>query len=110
MPVMKVKSPESIVNLYQALQQKMSPHLPEKIGRTSLFVDIADAYEACNSFSDVVEDLVSRKRMTRDQLQTALVDVDLHLLEHLTYHLKSLRKHLPKAIAALEEGRRAHKE
>lgn len=101
---MKDLSPEQTVHLVSDLKGKMSPYLTDNMNQSQLFVDIADAYEACCRFIAIVDDISSKETLQVDQLEAFLVDVDVHLLEHLAYHLKSLRKLVPKAIDSLGSG------
>ena len=99
--MMKRNSSHETLKLYKALQENISPFFPEKVNRTSLFVDIADAYEACQEFIDLINKFNSQKRYTKDQIENLMIEIDVHLLEHLTYHLKSLRREVPRALKAL---------
>ena len=98
---MKRNSSHKTLKLYKALQENISPLVSEKVNRAPLMVDIADAYEACQQFIDLINKFNSRKRHTKDQVENLLVEIDVHLLEHLTYHLKSLRKEVPRALKSL---------
>jgi hypothetical protein len=100
---MKRSSPRRIAHLVQSLRERISPHLPDKLNRSSLYVDLADAYQACNDFIRTIDKVVSKVSLRRTELETNLVDVDVHLLEHLNYHVESLRELVPQAIGALEE-------
>ena len=95
---MKEVSAEQMACLVSDLKRKLAPHLTDSLNQSQLFVDMADAYAACCSFIAIVDDISTVEFLQTDQVETFLVDVDVHLLEHLTYHLESLRKLIPEAV------------
>ena len=100
---MKQLPPERAVQLVANLKRKISPCLTDVLNQSQLYVDIADSYEACSSFVSLVDDFLSRDTVLADQVETFLVDLDVHLLEHLAYHMKSLRRLIPAALDFLAD-------
>jgi hypothetical protein len=101
---MKGLSSEEVARLVGELKAKMSSHLNEELNRSQLYVDVADSYQACRDFVEIVNTFLSTETPNHDRLESFLVDVDVHLLEHLGYHLESLRKLLPIAISWLGDS------
>jgi hypothetical protein len=99
---MKRSNAKHIARLNRVLRSRLARHLPESFLRTSFVSDLADCYEATHRFVAVIEKLATGQRLSADALESALVEVDVHLLEHLGYHQRSLRKLVPKALRLLE--------
>jgi len=104
----KQLSPEYAVKLVADLKRKISPYLADALNRSQLYVDIADSYEACSSFVSLVDDLLSKDTVLADQAEAFFIDLDVHLLEHLAYHMESLRRLVPDALDSFDDkGSRA---
>ena len=99
---MKRLPPEYAVKLEVNLKRKISPYLTDALNRSQLYVDIADSYEACSSFVSLIDDFLSRDTMLADQAEAFLTDLDVHLLEHLAYHMESLRRLIPDALDSFD--------
>ncbi|MDR2189451.1 MAG: hypothetical protein LBE62_15615 [Azonexus sp.] len=93
--MMKQPPPEYASQLVGDLKNKISPYLSDSLNQSQFFVDVADAYSACSSFISLVDDLLSKDIVLADQVEVFLADLDVHLLEHLAYHIKSLRRLIP---------------
>ena len=75
-----------------------------------MFVDLADIWGMSRWYLRYVENLLSRERtLSRNELETILIEIEVQFLYHLSYHLKSLRRLVPQALAALGSGRRRRK-
>lgn len=71
----------------------------EKLGGR-LYADLTDMLEACNWFVAAVG--VPRPvPLTREELESLLVDIEVNMLQHLTHHIESLRKDLPAVLEAV---------
>jgi hypothetical protein len=65
-------------------------------------VDLTDMLEACNWFLSAINAAADRP-LTRDELETLLIDIDVNMLQHLAHHLDSLRRDMPAALEAIAE-------
>lgn len=80
--------------LISALRRQLDGKISEEIERSSLFVDLVDIREIANWYSSKLEGIASSRRLTRNQLETFLIDLDVQLFDHLNTHLRSLRQHI----------------
>lgn len=87
--------------LLAALKERVAPHLSAELNRSQLYVDFADSYQACTEFLLAVDAFLSVNEPSRDELESLLVAIDLHLLEHLAYHMDSMRALIPEALDVL---------
>lgn len=72
----------------------------EILGR--LYTDLLDAREACEWFIENIN-IDGNKQMKRNELEDWLIDLDVNMLTHLVYHLKSIKKVLPTVLEAVAE-------
>jgi hypothetical protein len=93
-------SAQQAVDLVKALRGKLSPYLTKELNESAFFVDLADIYEACTWYVETMG-RISDVSLTRDELETVLIDIDVNMLEHLNYHLDSLKKSLPAVLNAI---------
>ena len=91
----------------RSLVDQLKPFIEDKGLRGRLYADLTDILEVCNWFVSAVR-ADSMKPLTRDELETLLVDFDVNMLQHLAYHLDSLRKDMPAVLDAV--GQREDKE
>lgn len=76
--------------------------LPDKELCGRLYADLHDMLEACHWFVDKM-DAAKGQPLDREQLESLLIDIEVNMLDHLAYHLDSLRKDLPKVLEAIGE-------
>lgn len=64
-------------------------------GDSAVSADLHDIYEICSWYIDFLE-AFENKALASDDLEKAVLDLDINLVMHLDYHLKSLRNELKK--------------
>ena len=64
----------------------------ESYGR--IRADFLDLIEACQWFLSVMEQNEERT-LSESELEDVLIDIDVKFIQHVAFHLKSLRKDLP---------------
>jgi len=65
-----------------------------------LTVDVTDILEACEWYVRTVGANRSES-LSRDELETLLIEIDVNLIQHLSFHLESLRKDLSSVLDAI---------
>jgi hypothetical protein len=64
-----------------------------------LYADLTDLLEACNWFVSTVQGI--DKELSRDELESLLIKIDVNVLQHLGYHLESLKQDMPVMLDAI---------
>jgi hypothetical protein len=67
---------------------------------TRVYVNLTDMLESCLWFSEQMR-ANDRSNLTRDELETFLIHIDIKLLQHLASHLESFRKDMPALLNAV---------
>lgn len=106
MPITKIEEVDATIKILRSLRSKLEPSLPVSIGESQFFVDLADIHEICRAYLAAVDRIISSEFEDLEALQDILYEIDSHLFEHLPYHLKSLKKLLPKVIKSIEKTKR----
>lgn len=102
----KTEETDATIKILGSLRSKLEPSLPESIGESQFFVDLADIHEICRAYLVAVDMIASSETQDLEKLKDIFYEIDCQLFEHLPYHLKSLKKLLPKVIKSLD-GRTA---
>jgi hypothetical protein len=89
-------------DVLRALRLKLDGLLPESLQKSQVFVDLVDIHEICRAYLNAVNRILVEESLSPAGLEDILYEIDSELFEHLPYHLKSLKKLLPKVIEALE--------
>lgn len=84
----------------RSLVDQLKTFVPDDGLTGRMFADLTDALEMCNWFSSTIGTSAGRQ-LTRDELETLLIDIDIKLLQHLAYHLDSLRRDMPAVLDAI---------
>ena len=61
-----------------------------------IHVDLMDMIEICESYIRTIED---KKEMTEGELENFIINLEVNLIDHAQFHLKSLRKGLRRVLA-----------
>lgn len=104
MSMIKIEEVDTTIKILGSLRSKLEPSLPVAIGESRLFVDLADIYEICRAYLTAIDIITSSEIRDLEKLKDVFYEIDCQLFEHLPYHLKSLKKLLPKVIESLERG------
>jgi len=98
----KIEETDATIKILGSLRSKLEPSLSEAIGKSQFFVDLADIHEICRAYLVAIDMITSFETEDLEKLKDILYEIDCQLFEHLPYHLKSLKKLLPKVIKSLE--------
>ena len=90
-------SAQETVRAAAKLRRRLKSHISEKLCDSGLIVDLADIREIAIWTQRTINKLGARE-LTTSELQDILVEVDVQLLFHLRYHLRSLANKLPKVL------------
>ncbi|MDD1607984.1 MAG: hypothetical protein LUO95_10845 [Methylococcaceae bacterium] len=90
------------IKIAHSLRLQLESSLPVAIGESQFFVDLADIREICHAYLTAVDRITSSEVEDLEKLKDIFYEIDCQLFVHLPYHLKSLKKLLPKVIEALE--------
>lgn len=88
------------VKLAKQLREKLDPLIPESLSNSTLIIDLADTHEVCRTYLEDIEKILASNNP--EEIENILYKIDCELFEHLAYHLKSLKKLLPKLIHSLQ--------
>lgn len=91
--------PENAERLVQQLRPFMSGE--EAYGR--LHADFHDLMEICAWFLQLMN-AAERKPLSRDDLETFLIELDVGLIDHASFHLKSMKKEIEAALGKLADA------
>src|SRR5688572_12174589 len=64
------------------------------------YADLNDMLEMCHWFVSTATS-ERKKQLSRDEIESLLIEVEVKMLQHLAYHLDSLRKDLPVVLDAV---------
>lgn len=79
------------------LVKHVHPYLSNDKILGMMTADLADMYEVSQWFVRTLDEARART-YTQDELHSLLVEIDIQMLTHLTWHLRSLKKYLTKVI------------
>lgn len=91
--------PENAERLVQQLRPFMNGE--EAYGR--LRADFHDLMEICAWFLQLMN-AAERKPLSRDDLETFLIELDVGLIDHASFHLKSMKKEIEGALGKLADA------
>ena len=86
----------------RSLVNQLKAFVPDKALTGSMHADLTDMLEACNWFVSVIG-AVANRPLTRDELETLLIDIDVNMLQHLAHHLDSLKRQMPAILESIAE-------
>lgn len=67
---------------------------------TRVYVNLTDMLESCVWFAEQMQ-ANGHGKLTRDELETFLINIDINMLQHLVSHLESLRRDMPTILDAV---------
>jgi hypothetical protein len=88
--------PENAERLIEQLRPFVSGE--EAYGR--LYADFHDLMEICAWFLQLMN-ADDRKQLSRDDLEKLLIELDIGLIDHASFHLKSMKKEINAALDKL---------
>ena len=74
--------------------------------RGAFYGDLTDIYGICIWYLEIMEHLMNSRSVNREMLEDVFVELDVQLLEHMRFHLKSQKKLLPQALRAVASSPR----
>ena len=86
----------------RSLVDQLKAFVPDQALTGRMHADLTDALEACNWFVSAVGTAAERP-LTRDELESLLIDIEANMLQHLAHHLDSLRRDMPAVLDAIAE-------
>lgn len=89
----------------QSIVHQLSHYVRDKEVEGRVSADLSDIAEVCNWLLKKLESVDARS-WSRDELESFLIDLDVNVLQHLDFHLKSMRNDLPgllRAVASEED-------
>ena len=94
----------STLRVLRGYQKVLRPIMADKLNNSALFVDLADIYEISALYVAMTNRILREKRAApSEEICDRFVAIQVELLEHLPYHIKSLRKTLPRVVRVLCE-------
>lgn len=85
-----------------SLVNQLKTFVPDQTLTGRMHADLTDMVEACDWFVSVIGAIADRQ-LTRDELETLLIDIDINMLQHLAHHLDSLKREMPAILEAIAE-------
>lgn len=85
-----------------ALLDALDGHIPDEDTRGRLSVDLQDLVESSRWLLNTLEGVKAHPR-TDGELENFLIDLEVHYLDHATYHIKSLRRALTTVLATFPD-------
>jgi hypothetical protein len=86
----------------RSLVNQLRAFVPDQALTGRMHADLTDMLEACNWFVSAIG-AVADRQLTRDELETLLIDIDVNMLQHLAHHLDSLRREMPAVLDAIAD-------
>ena len=83
------------------LLDQLAKHTPDRALLGRVQADLTDILEVCKWFEGTVNALVQR-RLDRDQLESLLIDIEVNLLDHMAYHIRSVKRDMPALLKSVE--------
>lgn len=83
------------------LLDQLGKHIADRALLGRVQVDLIDMLEACRWFDAEIGSLHQRG-LNRDELESLLIDIEVKLLDHMSYHIKSMKSDMPKLLKAVE--------
>ncbi|QNK69471.1 hypothetical protein [Variovorax sp. PAMC26660] len=87
-------------NLLGVVKKELDKYSLDENLSGRIFVDLSDIFEACKWFVDTIES-EKFESLSQDELETLLINIDVNLIQHISYHLESLRKDFPVVLDAI---------
>lgn len=81
--------------------EQLKPVLADAATYGRMYADLHDLLEAGQWLITELDRLQERS-LTRDEIETFLIDLDIAYIQHASFHLKSLRKDVRATLAGLE--------
>jgi hypothetical protein len=87
-----------------SLLEQIKPYVTDAATYGRLRVDFQDLAEACEWFLSIIKDNEG-KVLKSSEIEDILVDIDIHFVQHVSFHLKSFRKNLNRTLNNFPEER-----
>ncbi len=94
------------VDLAKNFRRAIEPYISEDLKGSAIFVDLSDIYAICLSYVALIDShLISKgdEKINKESLVGVLYEIDSELVEHLSFHLESLKENLPLVIEQIEK-------
>jgi hypothetical protein len=85
-----------------SLASQIAPFVVDPAARGRIKVDLADMREACAWYLNALV-IAEERRLTRDELESLLIGIEVNVLRHLAFHLDSFMKDLPEVLDAIAQ-------
>lgn len=92
------------VELVARLRNRLEPFFPEPLNNSQVFIDLADIYEISQLYIKLIDEMVSSESYSEMEANQFAYSLDTHVVEHLNYHLASLKNLMPDVIDAVESS------
>jgi hypothetical protein len=86
----------------RSLVNQLKAFVSDKALTGTMHADLTDMLEACDWFMSAIG-AVADRQLTRDELETLLIDIDVNMLQHLAHHIDSLKRQMPSILEAIAE-------
>ena len=96
-------SADETVRKYKLLEEKLAPLMPERINKSSMYVDMADIYGICRWYVDKIDEFTGEQGGERELAYDLFIEIETQILRHFSHHMNLLKKTLPRAIKSLGE-------
>jgi hypothetical protein len=88
-------------NRLRPLLDQLGKHTANRALLGRLEADLIDILEECEWFEATVNSL-GQRGLDRDQLESLLIDIEVRLLDHMAYHIKSMKSDMPALLKMVE--------
>jgi hypothetical protein len=80
-----------------SLLEQLKPYITDAQAYGRFYANLYDLSEACEWFLSVMKQNEG-KLLTPDELENLLIDIDVRFIQHVTFHLDSLRTDLERTL------------
>jgi hypothetical protein len=101
---MRPLQPKETVQLMERINERLEARFRGFTKTRQLSVDLADVYEICAWYISTIDKLLTRKTVDSKAVEKLLVDLDVQLATHMDFHVKSLKRLVPKAADCIAIG------
>ena len=85
------------------LRGAIGPFMSDRVNSSSMYVDLADIYEISSWYVKIVDEVLSSGSPQKEDVFEMLVGLETQIIRHLSTHIQSLVKSLPRAIACVDD-------
>lgn len=83
------------------LLDQLGKHIEDHALLGRVQADLTDILEVCEWF-ELVVDSSGQRGLDREEAESLLIDIEINLLDHLAYHLKSMKRDMPALLKMIE--------